>query len=219
MKRPRRPRTTTEKVDQRIYKLAGSGNIATAGDIQRVLKWQNIGISRETVRRRLKKAGAKFSQPISKPLMTKNHRHDRLRWAQATCDADWNQVIFCDEATARLNPLEWHVWHLLGKRKVVRTVKNPIKVDVWGCLSSSRLGRIYCFRGNLNADLLCKIYKQCLLPTARNQFGRKLNERTLQEDNDPKHMSKLANEWRLKHGIYGIQWLSMFPVLSPIENV
>ena len=25
------------------------------------------------------------------------------------------------------------------------------------------------------------------------------------QDNDPKHMSKLANEWRLKHGIYRIQ--------------
>ena len=32
MKCPRRPCATTEKVDQRIYKLAGSDNIATTGD-------------------------------------------------------------------------------------------------------------------------------------------------------------------------------------------
>ena len=73
-----------------------------------------------------------------------------------------------------------------------------------------------CFRENLNADLLCKIHRYCLLPTARNQFGRKSNEWTLQEDNDSKHMSKLANEWRLKHGIYRIQWPSMSPDLNPI---
>ena len=33
MKRLGRPRATTEKVDQRIYKLAGSDKFATAGDI------------------------------------------------------------------------------------------------------------------------------------------------------------------------------------------
>ena len=33
---------------------------------------------------------------------------------------------------------------------------------------------------------------------------------------DPKHMSKLANECRLKRGI---QCLSMLPDLNPIENV
>ena len=38
MKRSRRPRATTEKVDQRIYKLAGSNNIATIGNIRSILK-------------------------------------------------------------------------------------------------------------------------------------------------------------------------------------
>ena len=141
--------------------------------------------------------------------MTENHRYDRLRRAQATCDTDWNQGIFSDEATVRLNPLKRYVWHLPGKRKVVRTVKNPIKVNVCDYFSSSGFGRIYCFRGNLNAGWLCKIYTYCLLLTARNQFERKSNEWTLQEDNDLKHMSKLENEWRLKHGIHRIQWSSM----------
>ena len=50
MKRPGRPRATTEKVDQRIYKLAGRDNIVTTGDIQSVLKQQNIGISQRIIR-------------------------------------------------------------------------------------------------------------------------------------------------------------------------
>ena len=49
MKRPGRLRATTGIVDQRIYKLAGGDNIATTGDIQSVLKQQNIGISQETI--------------------------------------------------------------------------------------------------------------------------------------------------------------------------
>ena len=131
MKRPGRLSATNEKLDQRIYKLAGSDNIATTGDIQSVLKWQNIGISQGTIRRKLKEAGAKFSLLISKPLLTENHRYDRLRWTQATCDIDWNQVIFSDETTVRLNPLKQHVWHLPEKRKVVQTVKDLIMVNMW----------------------------------------------------------------------------------------
>ena len=65
MKRSGRPRATTEKVAHRIYKLAGTDNIATTGDIQGVLKRQNIRISQETIQRSLKEAGAKFTPPIS----------------------------------------------------------------------------------------------------------------------------------------------------------
>ena len=70
----------------------------------------------------MKDAGAKFSLPISKPLLTENHRYGRLRWAQATCDIDWNQVTFSDETTPHLNPLKRHIWYLSGKRKIVRRV-------------------------------------------------------------------------------------------------
>ena len=109
MKGPGRPRATSKKVDRRIYKLASSDNIATAGDIQSILKRQNIGISQETIRRRLKEAEDKFSLPISKPLLTENHRYDKLRWAQTACDTDWNQAIFFDETTTRLNPMKQDV--------------------------------------------------------------------------------------------------------------
>ena len=71
------------------------------------------------------------------------------------------------------------------------------------------------FRKNLNVDLLCKTYNYWPMPTARNQFGRKVSEWALQEDNDPKHMSKLANEWRLKHEIHRTRWPSMSSDLRP----
>ena len=167
----------------------------------------------------MKEAGAKFSLPIPTPLLTKNHRYDTLRWAQVTCDSDWNQVTFSDETTPHLNPLRRHIWYLSGKRKIVRRVKNLVKRNVWDCFSSSEFDRISCFRERLNADVLYKIYEHCLLPIARNQFKRKSNEWILQEDNDPKHMSKIATKWRLRHGIDRIHWPSMLPDLNTIENV
>ena len=141
-----RPRGTTEKIDQRTSDLATNDNIATARDIRRVLKRQHVEIIQETIRRRLKERGAKFSPSISKPLLTEKHRHKRLQWAQAVRDVNWNRIVFTDETTLRLNQLKRCVWNLPGKRKVFRTVKYPVKVNLWGCFSCNGFGHIYCFR-------------------------------------------------------------------------
>ena len=70
LKRVGRPRSTMKKMDQRISDLATTNNSATTRGMQRVLKRKNVDINQETIRRRLKKYGAKFSLPISKPLIT-----------------------------------------------------------------------------------------------------------------------------------------------------
>ena len=41
----------------------------------------------------------------------------------------------------------------------------------------------------------------------------------LQFDNDPKHKSKLAQEYLKKHKIATLEWLPYFTDLSPIENI
>ena len=83
-----------------------------------------------TVRRRLNEAGARYNRPMSKPLLTERHQKNRLKWAQHHKAIDWNQVIFSDETTIRLNSVKELVWNFPEKKKVVRTVKHPIKVNV-----------------------------------------------------------------------------------------
>ena len=102
---------------------------------------------------------------------------------------------------------------------MIRTVKHPIKVNLWGCFSSKDFGRIICFKENLNAELLCDIYKPDLLRTARRQFGPESTLWKLQEDNDPKNTSKLASKWRDENRVRKIDWPSMSPDINPIENV
>ncbi|CAF4147660.1 unnamed protein product, partial [Rotaria sordida] len=106
-----------------------------------------------------------------------------------------------------------------GERKVVRTVKYPLKVNVWGCLSNSGFGRIVCFQHNLTSDLLCnEIYQNALLPTARSHFGRRHNW-VLLEDNDPKLPSRFSIQWRQEHHIITLPWPSHSPDANPIENL
>eukprot|EP00727_Mastigamoeba_balamuthi_P012667 m51a1_g8022 hypothetical protein (100) ;mRNA; r:1618-2674 len=53
-------------------------------------------------------------------------------------------------------------------------------------------GRLYTFMCNLNSKKLCHIYNKALLPSAKKMFGPAPDDWVLQEDNDPKHTSKLA---------------------------
>ena len=46
-----------------------------------------------------------------------------------------------------------------GEKIKVTTVKQSAKVYVYGCFSEKGFGQIHCFTDNLNADKLCKIYK------------------------------------------------------------
>jgi transposase len=214
-----RPRATAPKQDKSIVSLANKETFATTRDIKNRLKRKGVDISQETIRRRLNEAGEKFGPPMSKPLLSENHRKVRLQWAQDHLATDWDQVIFSDEATVYLNQVKGRVWNPPGNKKVVRTVKHPTKVNVWGCFSSRGFGRIICFKENLDAKLMCDIYKRALLPTARDQFGPESTSWKLQEDNDPKHTSKLAKKWRAENGVQKIDWPAASPDINPIENV
>ena len=58
-----------------------------------------------------------------------------------------------------------------------------------------------------------------MLPTVEDQFGSGNTSWKLQEDNDPKHRSKLAIEWKSQHNIDVIEWQSASHELAHMENV
>ena len=66
---------------------------------------------------------------------------------------------------------------------------------------------------------MCTIYKRGLLPTDLKQFGHDSTLWKLQEDNEPKHTSKLAVNWKRNNGVDETRWPSMSPDLAPIENM
>ena len=128
-------------------------------------------------------------------------------------------MIFSDETTIRLNTVKRLVWNLPGKKKILRIVKHSTKMNVWGYFSSQGFGRIVYFKQKSNAELMCDIYKRGLVPTARKHFGFDSTIWKLQEDNDPKHTSKRALNWKANHRIQKIDCPSLSSDLAPIENV
>eukprot|EP00727_Mastigamoeba_balamuthi_P003789 m51a1_g13407 hypothetical protein (207) ;mRNA; f:54311-65805 len=122
--------------------------------------------------------------------------------------------------------LEKVVWcaiykDLKGSRShpyVVCKVKHLGKVHVWGCFSTEGFECLYTFTCNLNSKKLCHIYNKALLPSAKKMFGPVPGGWVLQEDNNPKHTSKLAKAWRASHNVDRMAWPACSPDLNPIEN-
>ena len=156
---------------------------------------------------------------ISKPLLSERHRDNRLQWAKKYKNFDWKQVIFTDESTFQLYQSNRKVWQFVRRRKIFRSVKHPQKVHVWGCFSSQGFGKLICFKQNLDALFMCRIYERGLLPSACKFFGEDNIEWILQEDNDPKHRSKICKKWKEENGVTELPWPSMSPDQNPIENV
>jgi hypothetical protein len=214
-----RSRATTANQDKQIVKMAEKEHNITAVEITKKLEKRNVEISVDTVKRRLREAGGKHTNEILKPLLTGNHQARRLQWAKAHQNFEWNRVIFTDESTFQLYSSKKKVWQFPRSKKVYRTVKHAAKVHVWGCFSASGFGKLVCFQRNLDANFMCSIYEQGLLASASELFGTGNMDWILQEDNDPKHRSKIAQKWKEENNVKVLPWPSMSPDQNPIENV
>ena len=119
----------TPKQDQQIVSLHEQQTFTTSRDITNQLNRKRVKVNETMVQRHYNEAAAKFSRPLSKLLLTENYQMNRLKWAPDHKAMDWNQVIFTHETTIRLNCVKGLLCKSLEKRKVLRTVKHPVKVN------------------------------------------------------------------------------------------
>lgn len=227
-KRSGRPKKTSERIDRHLVTASECNRRLTSTDLKaKVQDKFSVNLSRETICRRLRKAGL-FGRPAAKkPLLRQQNRLKRLAWAlehQHWTKEQWNRVCFTDESPFRIFDNTRQIVRI-KKGEEIRpdTVANTVKhggggIMVWGCFMGTHVGDIHLIDGTMDKNVYHSILVHHGLPSARKLAGGW--NFTWQEDNDPKHTSKLCKDYLKSKKHLGMQlmtWPAQSPDLNPIE--
>lgn len=206
-----------------------SGELDNAVQVQKYLEtYENVSVSAQTVRNALKKSGRKASPKVKKPLLQPRHVKQRLAFCRKyehwTVD-DWKRVLWSDETKVNRIGSDGRIWHYrqhgapLTSRNVQPTVKHGGgSLMVWGCMSHFGVGNLVQIEGGLDSKLYCTILEEDLAPSVE-YYGGNMADFIFQQDNDPKHTSRMAQNWLAANQIEVLDWPPQSPDLNPIEHL
>lgn len=230
-KRSGRPKSTKKQEDDYIVTLSKRNRRLTAPQIAATLnETREKPVSITTVKRRLLSAGLRGCVAAKKPRLTSVHKRKRLEWAKTHKNwtvEDWKKVLWTDESKFQIFGSNRRVFVRRSKEEraleacTVQTIKHGGgSVMVWGCFGNNKPGHLIKITGKLNKEGYLKILQENAIPSGINVIGRNF---VFQQDNDPKHSSKLCQEFleqkRSQKVLQIMKWPSQSPDLSPIELV
>lgn len=222
-----RPHKTSSETDRRIVVMAKKDPFMSSRAISAAIGNE---VSAQTVRRRLLQAKLPGRIARKVPLMRKQNIKMRLQFARehlpwSGCEGEkkWRNILWSDETKINLfgNDCQRNVRRPKGKEFHVKYTKKTVKhgggnIMVWGCFSWNGVGPIYRIESTMNADGYRGILENVMLPYASENMPLSF---TFQQDNDPKHKSRLVTNWFSQNNVRVLSWPSQSPDLNPIENL
>ena len=138
---------------------------------------------------------------------------------------DWNQVIWSDETKINIigsDGLKW-AWKKPNQQLQVHHINGTVKFGgeslmMWGCMTSKGVGYACKIEGRMDSELYRTILEDYFLNTLEF-YGLDHSKIIFQQDNDPKHTSKLAQKWFKDNEINVLDWPPQSPDLNPIEHL
>lgn len=184
-------------------------------------------VSASTIRRALHANGLHGRVPRKKPYISKVNQKRRLDYAKKYKDKDitfWKNVVFSDESKFEIFGKKKlvKIWRSknqeLAENNMVATVKHGGgSVMVWGCMAVSGVGNLVFIESTMNKIDYLNILKNNLRPSVE-KLGLD-STWVFQQDNDPKHTSKVVKEWMLYHVPKQLDHPPQSPDLNPIEHL
>ncbi len=217
-----RKRLTTDEEDKAIIRIAKKRRTVSAKKIKIDL---NLNVTEQTLRNRLHEQDFWSHLQLKKPYVSDVNRQKRLEFSRKHLNwslSQWKRVIWSDESPFEIrNQTRQRIWRSYNERykpfALKPTVKHSAKINVWGCFSFDGVGRIYHIKGILNAKAYRQILIRQMLPSAESLHSD--GNYIFQQDNDPKHTSKLIQNYLRNKKIQVMEWPPYSPDLNPIENL
>lgn len=175
---------------------------------------KGIELSHQTIGRHLKKIGYSKSLPRATSMLTEKHKQNRVSWAQNHLNDTWERTFFSDETAFELYRNTVRRWHK-GARPVRYMPKSRVKIFAWGGFCIKGKVDLFLFSQIMDAEFYVGILRE-RVPEIRRIFGTRWR---FQQDNDPKHTSRLAKSFLAENMPELIDWPSNSPDLNPIENL
>lgn len=228
-KRPGRPKVTTPNDDLRIALTSKRNRRLTAPEIRAQLnEGRAKPVSLTTVKRRLAKAGLHGRIAARKPLLRPQNRKKRLEWAKLHKDWDmdmWSKVLWTDESKFQVfgSNRRTFVRRRVGERMLPECVAPTVKhgggsVLVWGSFSFNGVGDLHRIEGILKKENYRDILEHHAIPSGVRLIGEGFY---FQQDNDPKHTSRLCKNYlqeKEREGVLiNMVWPPQSPDINPIE--
>lgn len=226
VKRPGRQRKLSLRCERNVLrKVKENPKLTTPQLVEAIESQTGVTVSTSTVRRILHRDGMHGCRPRKKPLLKKRHKMDRLTFAKQYSDkpdAFWDSVLWSDETKINLFGYDGpqKVWRKAGEEYQEKCLMPTVKhggggVLLWGCMTAKGVGEIHFINGIMDSQVYCDILKAKMLPTLRS-LGR---QGLFQQDNDPKHSSRMTKAFLKKEKVKVMEWPSMSPDLNPIEHI
>ncbi len=147
-------------------------------------------------------------------MLTLAHKQKRVEWAQKHKDDNWKKTLFSDETAFQLYRNTIKHWY--KNTRLVRPMpKDRSKIFAWGGFCIKGTTSLFCFRRIMDGKFYVEILEK-QLPEVRSMLRGRWR---LQQDNDPKHTSRIAKEFLDNNVPEVMDWPSNSPDLNPIENL
>lgn len=187
----------------------------------------SLDVDASTIRKRLINHNLKAKRPRKVPFLSKRNVSRRILFANEHAKwpvEKWRNILWSDETKCNLFYPDCGTQHVrrplntaFNPQYTVKTVKHGGgSIMVWGCFSYQGVGPIYRIESTMTAVTYCNILNEVLLPYAEENMPLRW---VFQQDNDPKHTSKLANKWFSDNNVNVLSWPAQSPDLNPIENL
>jgi len=129
------------------------------------------------------------SLPVATPMLTAAHKEKQVEWTKKHLNDNWGRTLFTDETAFQLFRNTVERWHKKGERPLRRIPKDRTKIFAWGGFYKNGKTSLFCFSQIMDAEFYVNILRDHI-PEVKRVLG---NRWRFQQDNDPKHTSRLKN--------------------------